>query len=251
MKQKDFNERFVKAISENKISENILDCLKDTKELTAFRALEVYREDYEARMTEALRNTYRATHSILGDDDFFSLALTYLKNHPSAFSDLDEYGHKFSTFLDTHALSDDYPFLPQLARFEWTFRDVFHVKEIRGLNAIQLQESLSDEKNKLTLVPSACLMDFSYAIDQIYSLKDSEEAPENFQYDGHSYILLFKKNSLVKMHTLSKNQWSFVNFFHTPCSLLECIQNAPATMTPEEMQELFLILGTEQILLKS
>lgn len=251
MNQKEFNKLFVEAVSENNFSDDIVSLLRNSKQITALRALEVYREDYEARMTEALKNTYRGIHSIIGDEDFFAMALSYLAIYRSKFPDLDEYGHHFSDFLKDQALTEGYPFLPQLAEFEWAFRDVFHKKEVAGLNGSGLQDCLASNENKLTLVSSAVLLQFTYAIDKIYSLKDMEEAPENFQYDYDSFLLLFKKNSLVKMHTLSKNQWTIVNFFHTPHTLQECIQNAPATMTPEEMQELFLILGTEQILLKS
>lgn len=255
MKQSEFNKKFVNCIRTEKGSEEgakdskaILPLMKNFPRLPASRALEVYREDYLVRMSEALRNTYRSVHSVLGDEDFFSAALEYLKKHPSTFSDLDEYGEGFETFLQTHPLTGGYPFLPELAHFEWTFRLVFHSRECQGLGALELGQALTDETMKIVLSPSVFALAYNYSVESIYSSGDEET---ELDYSNEQFILMFKKNSFVKMHLLSKNQYEIVKNFHTPVSLSECIKLAPATMTPAEMQELFQILGTEQILLKS
>lgn len=248
MKQAEFNKKFVNCIRTEEGVEEILPLMKDFPKLPAARALEVYREDYLVRMSEALKNTYRSVHSVLGDEDFFSAALSYLNQHPSTFSDLDEYGEGFEDFLKSHLLSQDFPFLPDLAHFEWSFRLVFHSEEKKGLEAIELGQALSDEKMNLSLCPSALLLSYSYSVETIYSSGDEES---DLDYSHEQHILMFKKNAFVKMHLLSKNQYEFMKNFHTPVSLSECIKIAPATMTPVEMQELFQILGTEQILLKS
>lgn len=178
--------------------------------------------------------------------------MAYLKTHPSTFSDLDEYGDSFPLFLQGNEICSDYPFLPQLAHFEWSFRDIFHSAEVPGLNALELQQTLPDDSQPLQLVSSACLLSYNYAIEKLYSLKDqNEDEEEEFNFSQEEYILMFKKNSFVKMHILSKNQWSLLKNFQTPSAFLTCLKTAPATMTPEETQELFQILGTEQILLKS
>lgn len=249
MKQSEFNKNFVEYLTGVQAERDLLPLMRETSRLSAMRALEVYREDYQVRLTDALKNTFRVTHSILGDDEFFSLAMDYLAHFPSTFSDLEEYGDQFANFLQKHPLQADYPFLPQLAHFEWSFREIFHSREVLGLSALELQEAFTNEGTLLKLVPSARLLHYDFTIDKIYTMKDEDEV--NFDYNGEQSVLLFKKNSLIKMHLLSKNQWTVVNFFHTPCSLMNCIKSAPATMTPEEIQELFRILGTEQILLKS
>lgn len=249
MNQSEFNKKFIECITRSQNENELMPLVKDSARLSAARAFEVYREDYQVRMTEALKNTFRSIHSVLGDDDFFRMALDYLDRYPSSFSDLDEYGHHLPHYLKNHSLSEDYPFLSQLADFEWAFREIFHSGEVLGPNADELQKLFADENTKLVLSPSAKVLHYDFSIEKIYSHKDSDE--EKMNYSSEQFILLFKKNSLVKLHLLSKNQWELVKFFHTPKSLLECVQNAPATMTPEEMSGLFRVLATEQILLKS
>lgn len=248
MKQSDFNKKFVHCIRTEEGTNDLIPQMKNFPRLPAIRALEVYREDYLVRMTEALKNTYRSVHSVLGDEDFFTAAMSYLDKHPSTFSDLDEYGADFAAYLQTHQLSKDYPFLSELAGFEWSFRIIFHAEESNGLDGAGLANELTEEKNKLILSPSALLFSSDYSVERIYS---SGEEETEFDYFQAQHILMFKKKSFVKMHILSKNQYEIVKKFHTPISLMECINLAPVTMTPAEMQELFQILGTEQILLKS
>lgn len=248
MKQSEFNKQFIEAISSGLGFEEILPLMKNFSQLSAHRALEVYREDYLVRLSEALKNTYKTVSAVLGDEDFFQLATEYLARYPSSFSDLDDFGHRLEEFLTTHPLSQDYPFLPQLARFEWMFRLVFHAKEVQGLSALELERSFQEDSWLLTLVPSAFVLSFDYAVEKIFS---SIEEDKEFSFDFPQYILIFKKKAFVKMHFLTKNQYDVVKNFHSPLSLSSCIKKAPATMTPEEMQSLFTILASEQILLKS
>src|SRR4051812_23405500 len=99
MKQKEFNFKFVEAISTgNILQDDLLSQIKNGPVLNATRALEVYREDYESRLTDALKNTYRGIHSLIGDEDFLLLVKDYIRLHSSNSSDLDDYGSYLSYF---------------------------------------------------------------------------------------------------------------------------------------------------------
>lgn len=249
MNQKEFNKKFIEYIRRGENTEELLPLMQSLARLPASRALEVYREDYEARMSDALKNTYRTVHSVMGDKDFATLALSYIEHYPSVFSDLDEYGEKMEEFISRSLqLKRNFPFLSQLAHFEWSFRKIFHAQEVLGLNAEELQSSFADEAAKLTLSPSCLLLSYDYAVEKIYS---ADETTNPFDPKEQQFILMFKKKSFVKIHLLSEAQHSTLKFFHTLSTLTECITKAPAKMTPEEMRELFWILGREQILLKS
>lgn len=250
MNQQDFNKKFIECIRTGENSEELLTLMKSFSRLPSDRALEVYREDYQARLTDALKNTYRALHAVLGDEDFLLLARDYLKNYPSSYSDLDDYGDKMDDLLRGHLLCDEYPFLSQLAHFEQMFRKIFHHEEVKGLPATDLQTVITDESAKLQLVPSAVVLSYDFSIEKIFSSCLSED-DSSFDFLIPQIILMFKKNGLVKMHLLSIDQSETLKKFHTPLSFSTCIKTAPATMTPDEMQSLFLIIGLEQILLKS
>ncbi|MGZ3808114.1 MAG: HvfC/BufC family peptide modification chaperone [Bacteriovorax sp.] len=252
MKQKEFNQKFAEVVRSQKSDRDLTAMIKDSPRLKAARALEVYQEDYQARMTEALQNTYRAISALIGDEDFFRLSSDYIKAHPSPYSDLDDYGNHLSEFLAAHPLNEDYIFLSELAHHEWTFRTVFHLPCEPGADALSLHGLLQGDSSKVQLVNSARLLHYSFLIDELYALKDAtdDEGEQDFDFEHEQFLLMFKSDVMVKVYVLSKNQWEFMKNFQTPHSFSEIFQKAPATMTPEEMKSLFEILGSERLILK-
>lgn len=251
MKQKDFNQKLVKALSSREsFGTDLLNQIKDGPKLGAKRALEVYKEDYEARLSEALKNTYRAIAALIGDQDFSLLAKDYIQSHPSTSSDLDDYGHRLNLFLASHPLSNDYPFLMELAHFEWSFREIFHAKQKIGLNALDLMKTLQGTGELIQLTSSARVLEYQYQISSLYALKDSELEDGPFDFEIPQNILLYKIDSAVKTHTLSNAQCEIVKKMLLPTTLEACLQNAPTALTPEETQNLFQILGSERLIIK-
>lgn len=249
MKQKEFNQKFAETIRSGRINKELVTLIKDSPKIKAHRALEVYQEDYQARMTGALQNTYRAISALIGDEDFFRLSEDYINKYPSSYSDLDDYGNYFSEFLLTHHLNEEYIFLSELAHFEWSFREVFHLPQMIGLEATQLQQYLQENSLKVHLVNSARLLHYSFLIDKLYALKDvNDPDDENFDYNQEQYLLMYKDGVRVKIHALSKNQWEIMNILRTPQTLFDILQNADS-ITPSEVQELFQILGANQLLI--
>ncbi|MDD4974937.1 MAG: DNA-binding domain-containing protein [Bacteriovorax sp.] len=253
MKQKDFNLKFANLVrTPNSLEQvELLAQIKDGAKLSALQALEVYQEDYQARLTEALKNTYRAINYLIGDEDFFGIASDYIKIHPSCSSDLDDYGNDFSHFLTTHPLKEDYLFLSELADFEWNFREVFHLEQVLGVDSLLLMEMLKGEEFKVQLVNSARVLSYNCLVSSLYALKDNESnEDDDFDFQIPQYLLMIKNDFMVKTHVLSKSQWEMVKILVTPNSLLKIFKNAPTNITPEEIQSLFQILGTDRLLLK-
>ncbi|MBC7539518.1 MAG: putative DNA-binding domain-containing protein [Bacteriovorax sp.] len=251
MKQKDFNQKFVGLVrTPNSVAQvELIDLIIDGPKLSGARALEVYQEDYSSRLTEALKNTYRAINNLIGDEDFLSLSLDYIKIVPSYSSDLDDYGNLFSKFLTTHTLSDDYLFLSELADFEWNHRLVFHLEQEFGLDSLALISLIKDEDLKVQLVDSARVLNYHYLISDLYALKDSNSQEEHeFDFQIPQSLLMIKNDLVVKTHVLSKNQWEIMNYLLGSNSLTDLFLNVPASVTPEEIQSLFQILGSDRLL---
>lgn len=103
-----------------------VELLKPAGELSANDCLSVYRGDYFARLTDALGETFEATWSILGDEDFYELTKIYIKENPSISFDLGKYGKSFPDFLSKKMNDSDLDFLSELSFFEWSFWDYFH-----------------------------------------------------------------------------------------------------------------------------
>ena len=85
----------------------------------------IYTFGYLARLAEAIENDYPATRRILGEGAFRSLAARYLERHPPHSFDIGRAGDRLAAFLETDPLAADLPFLPDLARFEWSLAEAF------------------------------------------------------------------------------------------------------------------------------
>jgi hypothetical protein len=248
MNQKQFNLFFVDIIKNQKIpSEDFLSHIIDSPKLSAKRAIEVYQEDYMARLTEALKNTFRGTYSLIGDDDFNLLAKEYIEATPSLSSDLDDYGDEFSEFCSRHGLSNNYNFLSSLAEFEWEFRLLFHKEKSNGLTAEEIQLAIAEE-DKLSLVSSCKLLSFNFLISELYALKDaSDDNSSAFDYQNPEWLVLYKKNQFIMIKTLSQSQWEFLKYLETPKTMMEWISLAQNNIEASEIQELFEFISASEI----
>ena len=249
MNQNQFNNIFVNCVKDqSNPSDELLSLIIDSPKLSAKRAIEVYQEDYMARLTEALKNTFRATYWLIGEEDFKQLALDYIAITPSISSDLDDYGETFSDFCLTHELSKNYLFLASLARFEWDFRLLFHKKNIEGLSAEDFQLAIAENK-KLTLTSTCKLLSYDFLISELYALKDlAEENNSAFDYKQSEYIVIYKKDQFIMIKTLNKSQWEFLKQIETPQTILDWISSAQDKIDALEIQELFEFLSTAKLI---
>jgi len=254
MKQKDFNLQFVKAISSGAtdFTDELISQIKDGAKLSAAGALEVYREDYEARLTESLRNTYRAIQSLIGDEDFNILSKDYIRSFTSTSPDLDDYGNQLSDFIKTHSLISDYIFLSELAHFEWNFREIFHLEQSLGLTAQDLLGVLLQSENELLqMAASARVLQYNFLITSLYAMKDSDTEVEPFDFEMPQFILMYKNGVSVKTQVLSQAQADIARNIMDLSSLKASFQNTSADTDPQEIHKLFQILGMERLILKS
>ncbi|MGE4107779.1 MAG: DNA-binding domain-containing protein [Bacteriovoracia bacterium] len=123
-------------------------------------AVEVYSAGYPARLFEALGETYETIWKVLGDEDFQSLCMAYIEKHPSQYRNLSDYGDDFSDYIRDYFPEDKVrDLLVDLAKFEWTFKEGFHVKfeksfeftSLKYINPIELQFQLLSSLSTLSL----------------------------------------------------------------------------------------------------
>jgi len=208
--QKKINHELCLLITSRESSnDDLMSQIKGNNILSASRALEVYREDYRARLTEALRNTYRGIYTLIGNEDFQKIALDYIDSTPSLSPDLDDYGAQFDQFCFNHDLSKEYDFLKEMAYFEWQFRILFHKKSNIGFNHDELHRILMND-DRVSLVESTTLLSFSFLISQLYGLIDVE-SPEPFDYHQPQWLVLYKDHDFVRSQSLLKLNGIFFN----------------------------------------
>ena len=115
-----------------------------SRALTAVERLAIYGSAYYGRLLECLREEFPATAHALGEETFDAFAAAYLQNYPSRSYTLTQLGKNFPSFLvETRPEREpgepevSWPeFLADLARFEWTFSEVFDGPGVEGKDVV-------------------------------------------------------------------------------------------------------------------
>jgi hypothetical protein len=103
--------------------------LAATQGFTASQRMQVYFDAYRLRLVEALADSYPRVLALLGDDDFYAAGVAYAAITPSRHFSIRHFGDNFANFLASSAPYSDAPVLAEMARFEWTLRDVFDAQD--------------------------------------------------------------------------------------------------------------------------
>lgn len=97
--------------------------------LTAEQRLAIYRNNVFSNLRGALRNSYPVILRLLGEAFFNHVADEYVRSHPSASGDLHNFGGDFDAFLASFESCAKLPYLPDVARLEWAWDQVFHAAD--------------------------------------------------------------------------------------------------------------------------
>jgi Putative DNA-binding domain len=162
-------------------------------ELTPEEAVDVYRGGYPARLTEALGETYETCWRVLGDEGFFAAARGFIARFPSRTHNLSDYGAEFPEFLDSLPVAADAPYLGDLARFAWTFKELFHAKPHAALAPAVLAAKARPEA-VLRLGGAVRLLSLRHRVYGIYRRDPADDSPiKDEDWQGEQRLLLYKK----------------------------------------------------------
>jgi hypothetical protein len=103
----------------------IADAIVDAPPLPVAERLGIYRNAYRVRLIEALDDTYRVLHGVLGDEVFAALGEEFVAAHPSVHRSIRWYGSELAEFLARQPPYAEQPILAELALLEWTLAEVF------------------------------------------------------------------------------------------------------------------------------
>jgi hypothetical protein len=161
--------------------------------LTAEQAVNVYRDGYPARLSEALGETFEGCWRVLGDDAFLAAARDFIARTPSASYNLSDYGASFPEFLESRADAEDAPFLGDLARYEWAFKELFHAKA-HALLAPAVLAAKARPDAVLRLGGAVRLLSLRHRVYGLWRRDRSDDTPlTNSDWEGAERLVLYKK----------------------------------------------------------
>ena len=139
--------------------------------------LGVYADAYFIRLADSLASDFKAVARALGTPDFRRLAADYLLAHPSDSAHIGDIGTRLPSFLETHAFSKSFPFLPDLAWLEWTaIRSLYKTRlPAPGIAAWSQVAEDAWPAARFVLDPTVHLLTTAWPVDQLWEERGHAE----------------------------------------------------------------------------
>ncbi len=159
--------------------------------LTPAEAINVYREGYPARISEALGETFEACWRVLGDEDFLEACKIYSRATPSVSHNLSDYGGSFPEFLHKR-FKKQAPFIKDLADLEWSFKEVFHAEVGAVLPPSDLAVAVND-KSVLVFSSAVRLLHLNHSVHAVWKRDRNDASPLiPSDWEGPQQVLLYR-----------------------------------------------------------
>lgn len=195
---------------------------------TAFSAeqrLQVYHNNWAISLRQALTGVYPVINKLVGDEFFAYAAGSYLQAHPSCTGNVHDFGDAFPAFLAQLAGAESLPYLPDVARLEWAYHEVFHAPEGGVLDVGRLAAVLSDESAAplaaadnlyLQLSPCCRYVQSDYPILSIWQLhQDAVSSDEVVGIGAGGMQLALVRNTVtIEFHPVSAAAYALLAALH-------------------------------------
>jgi len=139
------------------------------REFSAEELLQVYRNSWRSTLIEVLRMTYSAVDRLVGEEFFAYAADAFITVEPPRSGYLDAYGGGFADFLASFSTAAAYPYLADIARFEWALSCAANAEDMPTLD-LRAFAGVQVETQPLLVFqphPSVRLLELQYPADAI------------------------------------------------------------------------------------
>ncbi|MDQ7016275.1 MAG: DNA-binding domain-containing protein [Gammaproteobacteria bacterium] len=212
----------------------------------AAERLNIYRDSILSSFSRVLASTYPVIETLLGEDFFAAMARHYASLSPSLQPDLGEFGRQFAEFLTEFEPVKEFVYLPDVARLEWLWEEVFYAADDADANFAALV-TLSNEalqKVRFTLSASARLLQSPYPVLSIWQANQSDEEGTEINLDnGGDQLLLLRQGDECRMDRLTPAEWSLLNALHSGHSFAQLIELAGGLETLNKTLPLYVQRG--------
>lgn len=135
----------------------------------------VYQEGYVARLVEVLEEAYEAVVAIIGHERFHALAESYIRKHPSQTTNINHYGREMNLFLKGEPLLKEFPFLSDLARWEWMIIESFHAGALPALTSSDIAALSNWAEVSIVLQPHIHIMKSEWNLLELWNCRTNPE----------------------------------------------------------------------------
>jgi hypothetical protein len=143
--------------------------IQPTPHFSSSRHLEIYREQFWLRHTEALLEDFPGVAGTLGQADWERLTEEYLLAHPPTSYGLRELGEKLPGFVETASFLPHRELVTDMARLEWAHIELFDAADAPRLDVTALAglDEAELAGSRLRISPLVRLLRMSYLVTEL------------------------------------------------------------------------------------
>jgi hypothetical protein len=160
------------------------------------RRFNIYRNNLRITLRNALRTTFPAIEKLVGEEYFSALVLAFVELHPPRSPIMSEYGEGFADFLAGFEPLNDYPYLADVARFEFARVQAYHAADAEPFLLDDKASIIRALERPAKLHPSVTIIFSEQPALSIWRAQvDLDESePESW---GEEAILIWRQDDLV------------------------------------------------------
>ena len=183
-------------------------------ELSAEQLLGIYRNNTLGLLKENLELIYPTVLAIVGEDFFRTLAYHYIPLNPSTSGDMHDYGENFADFISHFPAAESLPYLPDVARLEWRWHQVYHAADNDPLDVNKLAQAEPENYEHLyfKLADASALVQSDYPVLDIWQVSQPNADTESgVDLDsGSQNVLMIRQQGDIHMNLITDAEVIFV-----------------------------------------
>ncbi|MEW8509124.1 MAG: DNA-binding domain-containing protein [Candidatus Thiodiazotropha sp.] len=176
--------------------------------------LSVYANAYVSRLKEVLMNDYPAVSVSISDDLIDRLLAGYIRQYPSCYFSLRDYGQRFPVYLNGLVETDhccrDLAWLPELARFEWALGQAFDAAESELVSEEDLASISAASWPRLRFAFCSCVqrIDLEWNVPAMWKSLTADPPQEIEALPGASKTawLIWRQDMVTRFRSLEQDE---------------------------------------------
>ncbi|NVK33365.1 MAG: putative DNA-binding domain-containing protein [Rhodobacteraceae bacterium] len=196
----------------------------------------VYRNNVMVSLIEALEQNFPAVMKMLGPGYFKALSKLYVETHPPQSPVMMWFGSSFPDFIDTFEPLALYPYLGDLARFEWAWLQAYHAKDAEIFDPGVLSDLGADALAELTfdLHPSVRIVQSKWPVLSLAEAnRFGTRSVDSIEIEGGEDVLISRPALDVIVFRLKPGAASFL------IGIAEGLSLGEAAAQAESLNEMF------------